>query len=122
MKRYKRVTCRDEYSVSVQASEGSYCEPRDDYGPYTAVELGFPNRPDPMLDGYAEDKSNLMDTVYGWVPVGVVRDLIVKHGGAVTGECPPGVVMLMAPGLESVREAWEKKRLREEEEKKNNDG
>jgi hypothetical protein len=119
---YKRVTCRDEYSVSIQASEGNYCEPRDDYGPYTAVELGFPTTPDPMLDGYAEDSSNLTQTVYGWVPVGVVRDLIVKHGGAVEGECPPGVMMLMAPGLESIREAWEKKRLREEKEKEDNVG
>jgi hypothetical protein len=116
MKRYKRVTCRDEYSVSVQASEGSYCTPRDDFGPYTAVELGFPTLADPMLDGYAEDPSKPTDTVYAYVPVGVVRDLIVKHGGAVMGECPPGVTMLMAVGLESIREAWEQKRLREEEE------
>jgi hypothetical protein len=96
-KYYKRVVCRDEYSVSVQASEGSYCTPRDDIGPYTAVELGFPTGPDPLLDGYAEDKSKPTETVYGWVPAGVVRDLIVKHGGAVAGECPPGVIMLMAP-------------------------
>tara|TARA_R110002020_G_scaffold123069_3_gene279075 strand:+ start:849 stop:1214 length:366 start_codon:yes stop_codon:yes gene_type:complete len=116
MKRYKRVTCRDEYSVSIQAGENNYCIPRDDSGPYTAVELGFPTMADPMLNGYAEDSSNLTETVYGYVPVGIVRDLIVKHGGAVMGECPPGVVMLMAEGMESIREAWEQKRLREEKE------
>ena len=95
-KHYKRVTCRDEYSVSVQASETSYCDPRNNVGPYTAVELGYPSTSDPMLDGYAEDASRPTDTIYGWVPVALVRDLIVKHGGAVGGECPPGVIMLMA--------------------------
>jgi hypothetical protein len=31
------------------------------------------------------------------VPVGLVRDLIVKHGGALTGEVPPGVTLLYSP-------------------------
>jgi len=96
-KTYKRLHCADLFSVSIQAGDGKYCTPRNDCGPYTAVELGYPSAHDPMLDGYAEDPSRPTDTVYGWVPVGVVRDLIVKHGGAVSGECPPGVVVLAAP-------------------------
>ena len=96
---YERVGCLDGYSVSVQAGEGKYCQPRDDYGPYTAVELGFPSLPDPMLDGYAESPGKLTDTVYPYVPVALVRDLIVKHGGAVTGEAPTGVTLLQAPPI-----------------------
>ena len=49
-----------------------------------------------MIMRWAEDESRPTDTVYGWVPVGVVRDVIVKHKGAVSGEVPPGVLMLMA--------------------------
>jgi hypothetical protein len=68
-------------------------------GPYISVELGFPSQPDVLINSFAEDKDNgaLTSTVYGWVPVSLVRDLLVKHGGVVEGECPPGVVMLMAP-------------------------
>ncbi len=94
----ERICCADGYNVSVQAREGSYCTPRDDQGPYSAVELGYPSAPDPLLDGYAENSNRLLDTVYGYVPVGVVRDLIVKHGGAVSGEAPDGVLVLWATG------------------------
>jgi len=104
MGKYKRVHCRDGYNVSIQAGEGNYCYPRDDYGPYTEVELGFPSCADPMLDSYAENKSDLLETIYGYVPSAIARDLIVKHGGAVSGECPPGVVMLMAEGMEYFEE------------------
>tara|TARA_R110002020_G_C16075516_1_gene756602 strand:- start:2 stop:346 length:345 start_codon:yes stop_codon:yes gene_type:complete len=96
-KAYKRVYCSDGYNVSVQAGDGKYCQPCDDNGPYTEVELGFPSVSDPMLDGYAEDRETPTETVYAYVPVNVVRDLIVRHGGAVSGEVPAGVVMLMAP-------------------------
>ena len=51
---------------------------------------------------WVEDKTRPTDTVYGWVPVGVVRDVIAKHGGAVSGEVPDGVLMLMAPTLHSL--------------------
>ena len=32
------------------------------------------------------------DTVYGYVPVDIVTNVIVKHGGMVEGEVPPGVI------------------------------
>ena len=99
-KTYERVFCSDGYNVSIQAGDGKYCHPRDDYGPYTEVELGFPNQPDPMLDGYAEDgNADPTDTVYPYVPVRIVRDLVVKHGGAVSGEAPEGVLLLRAPNV-----------------------
>jgi hypothetical protein len=93
----KRVCCVDGYSVSIQASETSYCAPRDDIGPYTSVELGFPSAYDTLLDGYAENKHAPTDTVYGYVPSSTAELLIVKHGGAVSGQVPEGVLMLMAP-------------------------
>jgi hypothetical protein len=98
-KSYERVCCLDGYTVSVQAGDGNYCNPRDDYGPYTEVELGYPSFPDPLLDGYAESPGKPTDTVYPYVPVALVRDLIVKHGGAVTGEAPAGVTLLFAPPI-----------------------
>ena len=99
---YKRACCADGYSVSIQAKYGSYCSPRpggdafgmggahESYaGPFYKVELGFPSAHDPMLDEWCEDPDNPTDTVYGYVPAQVVRDLIASHGGMVSGECPP---------------------------------
>ena len=77
-----RVRCADGFSMSVQASAFNYCTPRmDNAGWYTAFEVGFPSEPEPLLTPYAEDKENLTETVYGWVPHSVVAKVIEKHGG-----------------------------------------
>ena len=88
MANYKMITCKDGFEISVQASRTNYCDPRDDIGPYTAVELGFPSLPEPLIIGYAENPDQPTETVYGWVPVGLVKALLIKHGGAVEGSHP----------------------------------
>ena len=86
---YKKVFCLDGFNVSVQAHSRNYCTPRNDHGPYTEVELGFPSSSDHLIIQYAEDKSRPTDTVYGWVPVGLVKALLIKHGGMQDGTLPP---------------------------------
>lgn len=76
-----RVTCKDGFSVSIQASARHYCLPRVDEGPWTHVELGFPSQPDPLISEYAEDLDDLTKTVYPYVPQEVVICLIQSHGG-----------------------------------------
>jgi hypothetical protein len=76
-----RITCKDGFSVSIQASGRHYCLPRVDEGPWTHVELGFPSQPDPLISGYAEDFGDLTKTVYPYVPQEVVSCLIQSHGG-----------------------------------------
>lgn len=78
-----RIVCNDGFSVSVQASEFTYCHPRytqwqnedrwivingeytlsseipsifgtDHYTPYESVELGFPSEEDELINEYAE--------------------------------------------------------------------
>jgi len=104
-----RILCNDGFSVSVQASEYTYCHlsytqwqnedgwqvingeywlpretPRnfktDHYTPYESVELGFPSEEDELINEYAED-NDYTNTVYGYVPVDIVEKLIEKHGG-----------------------------------------
>lgn len=79
-----RIYCGDgqSVSISVQASESAYCTPRDNLGPWTEVECGYPSvtPPDPMME-YAEDPDRPTDTVYAWVPIRVVREFIETHGG-----------------------------------------
>ena len=85
---YKFVQFRSGFGVSIQAKETSYCEPRNNIGPYTHVELGYPTAPEPLIIGYAEDPDDPTGTVYGWVPVGIVQALISKHGGIEAGTHP----------------------------------
>lgn len=101
-----RIYCADGFHLSVIAGQGAYSTPRSelprlprldpswepaDYpGPYTHVEVGFPSaRPEPWDDNpredgwrsYCEDTDQPTETVYGYVPGGMVRDLILLHGG-----------------------------------------
>lgn len=89
MSSYKFVTFESGFGVSIQASRRNYCSPRNDMGPYKLVELGFPTGIEPLIMDYAEDASNPTETVYGFVPVGIVKAVIAKHGGIADGEIPP---------------------------------
>ena len=97
MSKNKRIKCADGFSMSVQANSSAYCSPRsDNAASYDEVEVGFPNKPEPLLERYAENPENLTETVYGWVPSQTVLDVIAKHGGVVSGELPAGIVYLEA--------------------------
>ena len=94
---YRRVVCADGFSVSIQANDTAYCEPRISGAErYHRVELGFPSGADEMILDYAEDPTRPTETVYGYVPVEVVNFLIAKHGGIADGNAPPGVICLPA--------------------------
>ena len=69
------VFCKDGEHLSVQASKTHYCTPRDDYGPYTHVEIGFPSVWDDDLFG------EQYDDVAGNVDIAHVACYIDKHGG-----------------------------------------
>ena len=77
--------------MSVQAFNGAYCTPRDNEGPYTEVEIGYPSRPEELLMEYAEDPGAPTQTIYAWVPRATVLLIIAKHGGMTSGELPNGI-------------------------------
>ena len=96
-KMYEKVVCADGFTMSVQASEFSYCSPRENSAlKYNEVEVGFPSTAEPLLLEYAEEPDNPTGSVYGWVPSQVVTNVIAKHGGIVSGELPPGIPFLSA--------------------------
>jgi hypothetical protein len=89
-----RIICKDGFSISVQAGPCIYCTPRFftytleksemEILPYTTVELGFPSeKPTEDIMKYAEDPESPTESVYGYVPVDLVRKLIKYHGGEV---------------------------------------
>ena len=66
----------------MQANEYAYCSPRDNYGPYYQVELGYPSdAPNDETMQHCDDPENPTDTIYPYVPVEVVDRLIAEHGG-----------------------------------------
>ena len=77
------LVCRDGFRISVQASENHYCSPRDNAGPWTTFECGFPSKPVPELRDWkeAEEDTPDEDCVFGYVPWSAVMLTIEKHGG-----------------------------------------
>ncbi len=79
-----RIKCNDGFSISVQASSTHYCTPQITMeGPYNEVEVGYPSEAEPLLEKYADDPDDLTHTIYCWVPIEIVEEIIKKHGGMV---------------------------------------
>jgi len=76
-----RVVCADGFSISVQASHGAYCSPRTNIGHWYQVECGFPSDTPTEIMDYCENSDKPTKTVYGYVPIELVEDLIAAHGG-----------------------------------------
>jgi len=95
--RNRQVVCADGFTMSVQAHDGAYCTPRMSGAPkYTHVEVGFPSEREVLIMKYAEEPDVPTQTVYGYVPVQTVTNVIAKHGGIVNGEIPKGVAPIPA--------------------------
>lgn len=81
-----RIECADGASMSVQAAEFAYCIPRNNVGPYTHVEVGYPSHPFPEAAYYKDDAEvSDTETIFPNVPVEIVVAWINKHGGPVSG-------------------------------------
>ena len=86
-----RIVCRDGFSISVQVNGdfGSYCTPRTNAGPHTHMEGGFPSdEPSQQLAVYAENRDDLCETVYPYVPRKVFEREFELHGGIIEGKLP----------------------------------
>jgi hypothetical protein len=49
-----------------------------------------------MLMEYCDEPGTPLNTVYGYVPVQIVTNVLAKHGGIVEGEVPRGVAPIPA--------------------------
>jgi hypothetical protein len=76
----KRFDITDELSISIQANQVAYCQPRTNlpsYKDYYEFELGFPNFvPPAYIMQYAEDSLYPKNTVYGYVPYDLIQKMI----------------------------------------------
>lgn len=85
---YDTVICADGARVSVQANHMFWCEPRNDVGPYTAVEAGLPSVAPPL--SWAPYREPGPVELYAKLPVALVHEYLDAHGGMVAGDLPPG--------------------------------
>ena len=76
------ITCKDGYSISVQASSNHYCSPRKDglteYNEYEAN--GITEAQIAQLEEWAENP-NEKHPIYGFVPKEEIKQLLLEHGG-----------------------------------------
>ena len=69
--------------VSIVTGAHAYCEPREDKGPYTSVEVGVWNHaPSEEMTQYSDDCMSTSDWeclhVYGYVPVEVLARFMMQ--------------------------------------------
>lgn len=73
------IFCKDGLELSVQASSGHYCAPREDNAlEYTHVEVLCPNHVLHSLRKYSKPSD-----VCAMVPVDLLDRIIKRHGGVV---------------------------------------
>lgn len=80
-----RIFCSDGFSVSIQASYSHYCIPRNNVGPYTHFEIGFPSEIVDSWMRYCESRSEAEDPrqqIYSSVPIQLIVDELKRHGNA----------------------------------------
>lgn len=76
------VKVGDDLVLSIQASSGHYCQPREDNAErYTHVEVGYPSHVVLELLAWAEQSGDPTETVYPYVPVDVLNAIIHAAGG-----------------------------------------
>jgi len=76
------IVCESGLSMSVQATEAHFCEPRNNAGPYRSVEV------------HTEGRVEQLEPYRGWmgkrhyheVPVGVVESIVEANGGLSLGK------------------------------------
>ena len=87
--RLPHIVCSDGFEMSVQVGYSLYSEPKKVAKRYSAVEIGYPSDHEPLIEKYAEtffkedemDVTDYTDTVYPYVPVKIVNQVLKKHGG-----------------------------------------
>lgn len=70
------IICNDGFSMSVQGSQYTYCEPKITTDWYESLEIGFPSDEEESIKDY-----NGGDNVYGYVPVNIIQAIIDNHRG-----------------------------------------
>lgn len=83
---FPEMVCADGFKMSVQGHWGAYSHPRDDFADhYSSVEVGFPSAREELLMPYIDGgpDTDPTQTVYGYVPIAIIEQIVSAHGGLV---------------------------------------
>ena len=69
------LKCKDGTTASIQASENHYSKPRENFGPYTEVEVWYVRGTEVTEFDYSDDDPS------AYVPIEQVVQFIDNHGG-----------------------------------------
>jgi hypothetical protein len=82
---FPAMKCVGGNEMSVQGHFGAYSMPREDFADhYVAVEIA--SAAEPLLDAFKGDtygEGEEAVTIYAYVPISIVEQVIEKHGGLV---------------------------------------
>jgi hypothetical protein len=79
----KRLTCKDGFWLSVQGDRDKYSKPRKkefNIYAYMAMEIMASELLPEEFNEYLDNEPN---RIYGYVPVEMIENLLVSHGGVV---------------------------------------
>ena len=84
--RLPHIVCSDGFKMSVQVGYSLYSTPKKVAKRYSEVEIGYPSEHEPLIEKYAEtifetEFIDYTDSIYPYVPVKVVNQVLKKHGG-----------------------------------------
>jgi hypothetical protein len=79
----RRFVCGNGLSFLLRAGKYLFSKPQSETGPWESVEVAYTSRPVPELFPYEQTprQRNSRESVYQYVPVEVVDDIIEKNGG-----------------------------------------
>ena len=109
--------------MSVQASSAHVCIPRNDHGPYSAVEVGYPSEMEPLLMPYSDGMSEICGgapSMYANVPAEVIMDVVCKHFGLRSDSAH--LPELMLPGADAAAATGAEEKESETEEERDENG
>ena len=118
-----RIECVDGFTMSVQASSAHVCIPRNDHGPYTAVEVGYPSEMEPLLMPYSDGMSEICGgapSMYANVPAEVIMDVVCKHFGLRSDSAH--LPKLALPGADAAAATGAEEKESETEEERDENG
>jgi hypothetical protein len=75
-----KIVCYDGFTMSVQGGIGSYSTPRQFVNNFSKMEIGYPSHFEELIHSYAET-DDYTHTIYPYVPVSLIIEVIEKHGG-----------------------------------------
>ena len=75
------VICADGFTISIQHSNVHHCSKEDNN--FNFLELGYPSRVCGSLMEYAENSDDPLETIYTYVPLELIEEIVKSHGGII---------------------------------------